>query len=318
MREHYVTLFDSLFLPQGLALHRSMERHIKDYTLWILCVDDVAFQVLEKLSLTNVRLLQLSRLENVELLQVKTGRSKGEYCWTLTPFAPRFVFEQDYQVQRVTYLDADLWFRKNPVAIFYEFDASGKHVLITDHAYAPEYDQSATSGQYCVQFMTFRRDGGEVVRKWWEERCVEWCFARCDNGRFGDQKYLDDWPERFADSVHVLQQKELMQAPWNATRYPYGQGVAYHFHGLRLVERSKVLLAPNCPLPKVLIDNVYKLYLYDFATAVQSLKQINYDVRIQSSRPGIFSWVKAMLRIPYSNFWRLWVNRVMALSWENI
>ena len=25
--EHFVTLFDSLFLPQGLALHMSMERH---------------------------------------------------------------------------------------------------------------------------------------------------------------------------------------------------------------------------------------------------------------------------------------------------
>ena len=33
---------DSLFLPQGLALHMSMERHVKDYTLWILCVDDEA------------------------------------------------------------------------------------------------------------------------------------------------------------------------------------------------------------------------------------------------------------------------------------
>jgi hypothetical protein len=33
--EHYVTLFDSLFLPQGLALHMSMERHAGVYTLWI-------------------------------------------------------------------------------------------------------------------------------------------------------------------------------------------------------------------------------------------------------------------------------------------
>jgi len=162
--------------------------------------------------------------------------------------------------------------------------------------------------------MTFTRDGGEVVRKWWEERCVEWCFARIDNGRFGDQKYLDDWPELFADSVHVLQQKEFLQAPWNSVRYPYGQGVAYHFHGLRLVEGSNVLLAPNYPLPKVLIDNVYKFYLQDFAAAVQSLKQIGYDVRIQGSRPGILSWPKAMLLIPYRNLWRLWVNRVMALS----
>ena len=46
--EHYVTLFDSLFLPQGLALHMSMERHAGNYTLWILCIDDAVHDVLTK------------------------------------------------------------------------------------------------------------------------------------------------------------------------------------------------------------------------------------------------------------------------------
>jgi len=155
-----------------------MERHVCEYVLWVLCVDDETHDVLQRLALPNVRLLKLSELETDELLSVKPGRAIAEYCWTLTPFAPRFVFETEPTVKRVTYLDADLWFRKHPKPIFDELDASGKCVLITDHAYAPEYDQSATSGQFCVQFMTFHRDGGELVRQWWEERCIEWCFAR--------------------------------------------------------------------------------------------------------------------------------------------
>jgi hypothetical protein len=170
--EHYVTLFDNLFLPQGLALHMSMERYLQHYTLWVLCVDDQAHEVLTKLNLPNVRLLQLSKLETAELLGVKNTRSKSEYCWTLTPFAPRFVFEADLEVKRVTYLDADLWFLRSPSLIFEEFDKSRKQVLITDHAYAPEYDKTSSSGQYCVQFMIFNRKGSEIVRKWWEERCI--------------------------------------------------------------------------------------------------------------------------------------------------
>ncbi len=312
--EHFVTLFDSLFLPQGLALHRSMERHIQKYTLWILCVDDVAYDVLLTLAMPNVRLLELAKLETAELLRVKQDRTIAEYCWTLTPFAPRFVFDADLSVFRVTYVDADLWFRKNPAAIFCEFEESGKQVLITDHAYAPEYDQSATSGQYCVQFMTFTREGGEAVRKWWEEKCVEWCYARMDDGRFGDQKYLDDWPERFLDSVHVLDHQDLMQAPWNASRFPYSRAVAYHFHGLRLIEGGRVLLAPNYSLPKAVVENVYKVYLQDFAYAIHNLKEISFDVRVQAAKPGLLSWLKAMLRLPYQNLWRLWVNRVLALS----
>ena len=273
--EHFVTLFNSLFLPQGLALHRSMERHIKNYVLWILCVDDETCKILDKLALNNVRLLKLSDLETDELLAVKPDRTIGEYCWTLTPFAPRFVFEADSTVQRVTYIDADLWFRKHPKPIFDEFDASGKHVLITDHAYAPEYDYSATSGQFCVQFMIFTRDGGETVRKWWKERCIEWCYARFEDGKFGDQKYLDDWPERFGSVVHILQNKERALAPWNAMRFPYANAVFYHFHGLRILSR-KQLQVGQYSLPLVLKQYVYRPYCDDLKEAINQLEAIPF------------------------------------------
>lgn len=280
--EHYVTLFDSLFLPQGLALHMSMERHIKDYTLWILCVDDTAHEVLTKLNLPNVRLLKLSDIETEELKRVKPDRSKGEYCWTLTPFSPHFVFEADPTVQRVTYLDADLWFRKKPDPIFEEFEVSGKHVLITDHAYAPEYDQSETSGQYCVQFMTFTREGGEKVRKWWEERCIEWCYARFENGKFGDQKYLDDWPERFSLDVHVLNQKNLLLAPWNASIFPYSKSLIYHFHGLRILERNKLLTHFNYCIPNMTLEKIYTPYTNDIRRSLLLLKEADYKIQVQS------------------------------------
>jgi len=281
--EHFVTLFNRLFLPQGLALHRSMERHIKDYVLWILCVDDETHDILSKLTLNNVRLLKLSDLETPELLAVKPDRTIGEYCWTLTPFAPRFVFEADLAVQRVTYIDADLWFRKHPKPIFDELDASGKQVLITDHAYAPEYDQSATSGQYCVQFMTFTQDGGELVRKWWEERCIEWCFARSEDGKFGDQKYLDDWPERFSDAVYVLGDKELIQGPWNASRYPYSNSLIYHFHKVRITGIGRVEIS-NHSLPEVVRENVYKKYFSDLNESIDMLSSVKFNLVLQTSK----------------------------------
>jgi len=301
--EHYVTLFDSLFLPQGLALHMSMERHVKDYTLWILCVDDEAHEVLTKLQLPNVRLLQLSKLETEELLRVKTTRSKGEYCWTLTPFAPRFVFEADPVVERITYLDADLWFRKHPKPIFDEFYASGKHVLISDHAYAPEYDQSATSGQYCVQFMTFTRQGGEVVRKWWEDRCIEWCYARFEMGKFGDQMYLNDWPERFSGFVHVLKDKELLLAPWNATRFPFGPCVVYHFQGLRLAR--SVVLCNGYPLPETLLRHVYRPYMTDISASVKLLIDAEFHPKNQCGKRKILEIIKSFFRGVHHNAWRL-------------
>jgi len=279
--EHFVTLFNSLFLPQGLALHMSMERHVREYVLWILCVDDQTYEVLDRLGRPHVRKLKLSDLETPELLEVKPGRTIGEYCWTLTPFAPRFVFEADSSVERVTYIDADLWFRKNPKQILDEFNSSGKQVLITDHAYAPEYDQSTTSGQYCVQFMTFNRNGGEHVRKWWEERCIQWCFARFEDGKFGDQKYLDDWPERYGDIVHVLRDKGLALAPWNAARFPYGSAIFYHFHGLRLIAKNKIEIGSYF-LPETLRANVYKPYFADLRSALKHLESVGMLLQPQA------------------------------------
>jgi hypothetical protein len=313
--EHYVTLFDSLYLPQGLALHSSMQRHLQSYTLWILCVDECSEDLLIKLSLPNVRLLSLETLETQELKQLKPGRKKGEYCWTLTPFAPRFVFEADASVARVTYLDADLWFRKSPDAIFRELDAAGKGVLITDHGYAPEHDQTATSGQYCVQFVTFTRGSSEIVRKWWEDRCVDWCFDRFEDGKFGDQKYLDDWPERFFAHVHVLSNSALTLAPWNATRFPYGEGVTWHFHGLRILKPTpqsyEVDYGPY-PLPDVTRENVYLPYVADLSRAIRVIISAGGTVNAQAHY-SFKKRFKSILSNIYKQKWRLGFERNMKL-----
>ncbi len=286
--EHFVTLFDSLFLPQGLALQISMQRHAGEHTLWIICMDDVAHSVLERLNLNNVRLLHLDHLETSELKRVKPLRSTVEYCWTMTPFAPRFVFESDPTVERVTYLDADMWFRRNPINVFRDFERSLKAVLITDHAYSPENDQSALSGQYCVQFMTFIRARSEEVRSHWEGECIDWCYNRTDEGRFGDQKYLDKWPVMFGTLVHELADKELLMAPWNAQRYPYGKSVAWHFHGFRVITLFNSLLffsLGTYPLPRVVKNNIYRQYMSDILIAIEKLNSIQFKIKSQSMTP---------------------------------
>ena len=215
--------------------------------------------------------------------------------------SPRFVFEADLSVSRVTYLDADLWFRKNPAPIFTEFELSGKHVLITDHAYASEYDLSATSGQYCVQFVTFVRNTGEVVRKWWEDRCIEWCFGYFEDGKFGDQMYLDDWPLRFCNEVHVLDNKELTLAPWNARRFPYGNAVFFHFHGLRIASPRKLNLG-KFYLPRPVIKYVYRPYASELNEAVNRLEESGFFLQAQAQPLGVMRRALWRLTFLYRQF----------------
>ena len=301
--EHFVTLFDRVFLPQALALHSSLRRHAGSFTLWAVCMDERAREAVDALGEPSFRTIALKEVETPELLTVKAGRTTVEYCWTLTPFTPKIVFERATDASRVTYLDADMFLLRPPGPIFEEFERSGKAVLITDHAYDAEYDQSATSGQYCVQFMTFCRETSEPVRRWWQDRCVEWCFHRMEDGKLGDQKYLDDWPTRFGELVHVLTQLDLLLAPWNARRFPYSRAIAWHFHGLRLLQDDKVLLHPPYAVPEVVHRMVYEPYIGELRRA---LNVLGGHTVVPSDRP-ILSWWRSF-------FIRGLVPRIQALK----
>ena len=46
----------------------------------------------------------------------------------------------------------------HPQSLLDEFHLSKKSILITEHRYTTEYDQTVPFGIYCVQFITFRND----------------------------------------------------------------------------------------------------------------------------------------------------------------
>jgi hypothetical protein len=261
LTEHYVTLFDSVFLPQGLALHHSLLEHGGDCLLWVLCLDGACHETLQRLDLPQMRLLNLAELETPELLAVKPGRSRAEYCWTLTPWSIQWVFEAEQTVQRVTYLDADVFFLKSPAPIFAEFEASGCGVLITEHGYAPEYDQTPTSGLYCVQFLPVVRGLGESILHWWRDRCIEWCFAKFENGLFGDQKYVERFASISPEVVLPVGPDSRFQAPWNCSVFKFSDAILFHFHGLRLLSRQLYIASSGAYLlPGPTMAYVYKPY----------------------------------------------------------
>ena len=160
--------------------------------------------------------------------------------------------------------------------MFEEFEASGKHVLITEHAYAPGLDRSTKSGRFCVQFMVFRRTAQSVkVLKWWQDKCIEWCFDRNEEGRFGDQKYLDQWPALFPDEIHVLQQVHRTLAPWNVDYFlskhpPVLIPVFYHFQSFRILSASHARLVVGFRLSHA-VDRFYERYLANIRTQIRFL-----------------------------------------------
>jgi hypothetical protein len=294
--KHFVTLFDSLFLPQGIALYRSLERNVDKFVLWVIAADIEAERALKKLGFKNIKVVPLSCVETVDLLKAKKNRSKVEYYWTLTPFLPWYLLDNESSIDEITYLDADVYFIANPTPIFIEFDASNKSVLITDHGFSPESDSSKEHGQYCVQLMIFKR-GSEGVLSWWQARCLEWCYSRVEPGKFGDQKYLDCWPELFLSDVHILSKPEWTLAPWNVKRFPYGGALLFHFHSLRITSSSQVNVG-DYSIPENVIKNIYYPYLTDLSYALQKMKKNGLEFKGQANKISL-------LRIFYIKFIRV-------------
>ena len=285
---NFCTLFDSNYLTRGLAMYESLKKHCLDFHLYIFAFDDKALNVLRELKLEKVTIISLSKFEDKKLLEIKQSRGKGEYCWTCTPSTILYVLK-NYPVDNCTYLDADIYFFSNPKILIDEM--GDKSVLITDHRYSKEYDQSEISGKYCVQFVTFKKNEyGLKVLNWWRDACIDWCYNRVEDGKFGDQKYLDDWITRF-NSVYELQNLGGGVAPWNVNQYFFikngdqitckeiasnqeFQLVFYHFHSLKFIDNNLVQLADKkYKLSDKTKELIYKPYLQSIKSLVGSINK---------------------------------------------
>jgi hypothetical protein len=300
MTEHFVTLFDSTFLPNGVALHKSLMRTASDFHLWVICMDETTERALTDLGLAHVTPIPLASVETPELLAVKNSRSIAEYCWTLTPFSVDFVFDRDPEAQRVTYVDADVWFTKSPELILAEMESADS--LVTPHAYSPEHRENIKFGIYCVQFMPFTRDGSTDIRRDWQSKCLEWCYAIDEPTRFGDQKYLDTWTGQFGERVHVLTAVEKTQAPWNAVSFDPDSAVLYHFHRLRLATTHRAYVG-TYRLPRKTIRTLYRPYLTDIRESLAELDQIGIPFKPQAQPLTGWALVKDWLDFHRHN-WR--------------
>jgi hypothetical protein len=221
-----------------------LARHCPRFTLWVLCFDDATFDLLRESGLPGLEPIRLSEFEagDEALLAAKTNRPRVEYYFTCTPSLPRYLLARHAQIDLIVYLDADMYFYSSPEPVFRELaDAS---VGIIEHRWPPGMAHMNAYGRFNVGLVAFRRDEqAAACLARWRERCLESCGQDLAAGRYGDQKYLDEWPVRFS-GVAILRHKGANAAVWNlpSCRITRTAGgivldddplLFFHFHGLK-------------------------------------------------------------------------------------
>ena len=280
---NFCTLFDYNYFTRGLALYNSLLKKCPEFHLFIFPFDDRSFQLLKEINLKNVTLIQLKEFENIELLNVKKTRTPAEYYWTCTSSTIEYCL-RNFDLDHCIYIDADIYFFDSPMLLVEEIPEQ-KSVLITEHRYTKEYDQTTIHGKFCVQFMYFRNEERSLrVLDKWRKQCIEWCFNRKEEGKFGDQKYLDDWETEF-DCVHVLKNLGGGVAPWNVQQYNFKKNdkivgteklkgikfdlIFYHFHGYKLFKNNIFYLNHGYEIS----NNVRRIIYHEYTTKLIDIQK---------------------------------------------
>jgi hypothetical protein len=220
--QHYCTYFDRYYLLRGLTMFQSLFRQSDDFALHVLCFDEEVLDTIDRLSLPNLRPMKLGELEAAEprLLGVKSSRSRLEYFYTCTPSLPLRLLRTHPEIDAITYLDADLFFYADPRIVTRQFEDHS--ILLIELRHPPAWEKAFDTqqyGTYNVGFLSFRNDAkGKACLEWWQDRCIEWCSETPEDGRFADQKYLDQWPSLF-ENVLILKNKGANLAFWNWENY---------------------------------------------------------------------------------------------------
>jgi len=295
-KRYFCTLFDSGYLLKGLAMMQSLARYCPGMKIYVLCMDDEAKVLLEQFQFPYVHCIRLSEVEDEKLLRAKAGRGIAEYCWTLSSSFTYYVMQNYPEIDFLTYVDADLLFYSDVQPIFDEIgDAS---IAIIEHRFTKRLKDREVNGRFCVEWNSFRRDEqGLACLSRWREQCIEWCFYRLEDGKMGDQKYLDEWPDKYS-KCHIIMHAGAGIAPWNYAQYRFDQDakggitvegeplIFYHFHQFQILQNGKFDRLSNfytseCKEP----HRIYEVYEHQLSEVLRQVRLFhpNFNAGMKSN-----------------------------------
>lgn len=239
----YCTLFDGGYIARGVALAESLNAHCTPHRLYVLCMDEDACTLLTRLNIPNIILIRRDELEaaDKQLAEVQPTRNTVEYYFTSKASLIRYVLGKNMNCDRVTYLDADLFFFSDPARLDSEIAVSS--VAVIEHRFSPGNQHLNKFGRFNAGWLSIRNDlMGHQCIDWWRSRCLEWCHDYVEGDRYADQKYLDEIPELFGATAVSNIGANL--APWNIGSYILShQGIKvfvdsqpvifFHFQGVK-------------------------------------------------------------------------------------
>lgn len=271
---NFCTLFNQNYQYHAATLYDSLCTNHSDFRLYALCMDEASLQYVNSLQKSNFIGIDIKTVELFypELLPAKQNRSLIEYFFTCTPVICQYLLQTQDAINELVYLDADLYFFDTPEIVFDEIkDAS---ISIIPHRFEGLNKRRNVYGFYNVGWVSFKKDvDGLACLHDWFLKCINWCYDKLEDGKYADQKYLNDWSREF-NKVHVIENIGANAAPWNIGNYNVTLRnkkiylddqalVFYHYASLKWIEGSFYTTCSSyfAKLKSVIKNEIYLTYI---------------------------------------------------------
>jgi hypothetical protein len=95
---------------------------------------------------------------------------------------------------------------------------------VIEHRFPPELQHLLVYGRFNVGWIGFssNKEGLSLIEDY-RKLCLDWCYDKLEEDRFGDQKYLDKWPQKFPNCV-ISKHLGANVAYWNIS----GRSLSIH------------------------------------------------------------------------------------------
>ncbi|WP_035664407.1 hypothetical protein [Halalkalibacter akibai] len=110
---HICVIASKDYVIKVRAMYQSLIDYSDQFKLWICCIDESSFSILNKMNLTHAVVFKVDEVENDELRALKQERAVNEYCWTLkAPLIHHLLIRHD--LETMLYCDGDIFFSLTP------------------------------------------------------------------------------------------------------------------------------------------------------------------------------------------------------------
>lgn len=270
-----VLYFSEKYASRAALLGRSLKPFLNGGQIHAMVADQVANEIAVREGFTAYHMEKILQSRDFYDWDKKTFAEK---LFTLGPTFTFDVIAGLPEGRRVLYLNSDIFFLRDPHVLW--ADQEGWDVKLFPHNYSfinrirlkkfGEFNAGAIA-------ITKSEESLKVIEKWANE-CASWCFDRAENGKYADQKYLEDF-ELWSSKVSKAKSKTMNLASWVSAPKDgdFLNCIFYHFHGL--VSHGEYVVLPHIQylrLSKKLEKNMHRDYL-------EKLGLLETELRIKAS-----------------------------------